>query len=105
MTKEEVIRKIAEEKTVEQIIQNISKKDDDLLNDLAQDIYISLMEKSELLITKLYESNQIRFYITRIVINNIFSKNSPFYTKYKKFTQNMDELTTNIINNEQSWNR
>lgn len=92
MTKNEIIGKIAKKRMVEDIVHNISKKDDDQLNDLSQEIYISLMEKDEEKIVKLYEDNQLRFFITRMVINNIHSKNSPFYCKYKKFTNNMEEL-------------
>ena len=87
---------IAKEKVVEQIVSNIAKSSDDLLNDLVQEIYLDLLEKDEDKIVKLYESNQIRFFITRIVINNLHSKNSPYWCKIKSFTHNMNEITGDI---------
>ena len=96
MTKNEVVSIIAKEKVVEQIVSNIAKSSDDLLNDLVQEIYLDLLEKDEDKIVKLYESNQIRFFITRIVINNLHSKNSPFWCKIKSFTHNMNEITGDI---------
>ena len=96
MTKNEVVEKLAKERLVEQIVSNISKSSDDLLNDLVQEIYLDLLEKDEDKIVKLYESNQIRFFITRIVINNLHSKNSPFWCKIKSFTHNMNEIVGDI---------
>ena len=96
MTKNEVVSIIAKEKVVEQIVSNIAKSADDLLNDLVQEIYLDLLEKDEDKIVKLYESNQIRFFITRIVINNLHSKNSPYWCKIKSFTHNMNEITGDI---------
>lgn len=87
---------IAKERMVETIVSNIAKSSDDLLNDLVQEIYLDLLQKDEGKIVKLYESNQIRYFITRIVINNIHSKNSPYWCKIKSFTHNMNEIIGDI---------
>ena len=84
MTKNEVVEIIAKEKVVEQIVSNIAKTSDDLLNDLVQEIYLDLLTKSEEKIVKLYETNQLRFFIVRMATNNLFSKNSPYYQTFKK---------------------
>ena len=88
MTKNEVISIIAKEKVVEQICSNIAKSADcdDTLKDLSQEIYLDLLSKSEEKIVNLYETNQIRFFVVRMVTNNLFSKNSPFYQTFKKNT-------------------
>lgn len=96
MTKNEVVNIIAKERMVEQICSNIAKSSDDLLNDLVQEIYLDLLQKDEDKIVKLYESNQMRYFITRMIINNLHSTNSPFWCKYKRFTQNMNEITKDI---------
>lgn len=75
---------IAKEKVVEQIVSNIAKSSDDLLNDLVQEIYLDLLSKSEEKIVNLYETNQLRFFIVRMATNNLFSKNSPYYQTFKK---------------------
>ena len=95
MTKNEVIGKLAKERLVEQIVSNIAKTNSDVLNDLSQEIYLDLLEKDEQKIVKLYETNQIRFFVVRMILNNLFSKNSPFYQTFKKnanLTVNIDGL-------------
>ena len=86
MTKNEVISIIAKERMVEQICSNIAKSADcdDTLKDLSQEIYLDLLSKDEEKIVNLYETNQIRFFVVRMVTNNLFSKNSPFYQTFKK---------------------
>ena len=97
MTKNEVVSIIAKEKVVEQICSNIAKSADcdDTLKDLSQEIYLDLLSKDEDKIVNLYETNQIRFFVVRMVTNNLFSKNSPFYQTFKKNTNatiNIDDL-------------
>ena len=96
MTKNDVIATIAKERMVEQIVSNIAKSADSLLQDLQQDIYIDLLAKEDDKIVNLYESGQLKFFITRMVINNIHSKNSPFWCKYKRFSHNANEITGDI---------
>ena len=78
-----IVEKIAKEGLVESIIRNITKnsKDEDL-RDLANDIYLELLEKPENILLCIYERNQIQYYLTRIVLNNVNSKTSRFYYKY-----------------------
>lgn len=84
MDKYKIIDEISKNKIVEEIVYNIGSKDDEDLKDLVQDIYINLLEKEDSLIENLYSTNQLKFYIVKMVVNNIHSKNSPYYTKYKK---------------------
>lgn len=95
MTKNEVISVIAKEKMVETAIANIAKTNSDVLNDLSQNIYLDLLSKDEDKIINLYETNQLRFFIVRMILNNLFSKNSPFYQTFRKnanLTVNIDDL-------------
>ena len=84
MDKYKIIDEISKQKIVEEIVYNIGSKDDEDLKDLIQDIYINLLEKEDSLIETLYNTNQLKYFIIRMVVNNIHSKNSPYYTKYKK---------------------
>lgn len=95
MTKNEIIGRLAKERLVETAIANIAKTNSDVLNDLSQNIYLDLLQKDEQKIVKLYESNQIRFFVVRMILNNLFSKNSPFYQVFRKNTNttvNIDDL-------------
>lgn len=84
MTKNEVVNIIAKERLVETIVSNIAKSSDDLLNDLSQEIYLDLLQKDEDKIINLYETNQMRYFVVRMVTNNLFSKNSPYYQVFRK---------------------
>ena len=87
MTKIQIIEELAKNRTVETLISNIVKhKWNDTYNDLAQMIY---EEKNENLIQKLYQNqesnNELNAFLIRMIINNIFSKNSPFYYQFGKY--------------------
>lgn len=98
--KKEIIGKIANDKVVEQIITNITKdNDDDTLKDLSQMIYVWLMEDDEEKIESMYSKNQLNYYITRMVINNLHSKNSRYYYMFKKPEQHED--IKNVIYGEE----
>lgn len=84
MSKYKIIDEISKDKIVEEVVYNIGDRGDEDLKDLIQDIYINLLEKEDSLIETLYNTNQLKFYIVKMVVNNIHSKNSPYYTKYKK---------------------
>ena len=84
MDKYKIIDEISKDKLVEEVVYNIGNKGDEDLKDLIQDIYINLLEKEDNLIETLYNTNQLKYFIIRMVVNNIHSKNSPYYTKYKK---------------------
>ena len=84
MDKYKIIDEISKQKIVEEVVYNIGDKGDEDLKDLIQDIYINLLEKEDSLIETLYNTNQLKYFIIRMVVNNIHSKNSPYYTKYKK---------------------
>ena len=84
MDKYKIIDEISKDKLVEEIVYNIDYRGDEDLKDLIQDIYINLLEKEDNLIETLYNTNQLKYFIIRMVVNNIHSKNSPYYTKYKK---------------------
>lgn len=91
MTKIQIIEELARNRTVETLISNIVKhKWNDTHNDLAQMIYEDLLtKKDENLIQRLYENqesnNELNAFLIRIILNNIFSKNSPFYYQFGKY--------------------
>lgn len=84
MTRNDVIEEIAKTGLLHTIIQNIGGTTDEDLKDLEQDIYLDLYTKEEKLLTDLYEKGQLKFYLARIVSNNIHSSSSRYFTTYKK---------------------
>lgn len=74
ITKDQVIKFIAENRLVEEIVHNVGGNSDEDLKDLIQDIYMELFKKDEALLVNLYENKNINFYLSRIITNNISSK-------------------------------
>lgn len=88
-----IIEKLALNKTVETIIANITKnKDDDTLKDLAQMIYLDLLQKPYAKIEELDKNNQLNFFITRMVLNSINSKTSRYYYEIKRYNAITEEI-------------
>jgi len=87
MTRAEIIEEVAGRRQVEQIVHNICKTSEPELFDLAQMIYEILLTYDETKIIDLYEHGQLGFFIVRIVKNQYFSRNSPFYREYRKFNR------------------
>lgn len=82
----QTVEQIAKEMIVEEIVGNITKNSkEEEYRDLVNDIYLTLLEKSEETLKSIYERNQIRYFITRIVMNNLKSKTSPFFYAYKRY--------------------
>jgi hypothetical protein len=101
MNKEQILTNLFNNKAVEEIINNITKTQTE--EDLAQDIYLALCEKDEDLIVKLFENNQLMYFITRMVLNNVRSVTSPYYYKYKRFENNkvsLDEIRRSFPDTE-----
>ena len=95
MTKAEIINDIAKRKVVEDIIAHIGKGTYPYVDDLAQDLYLELIEKEENKIQNLYEKKQLNFFITRMVMNNLLSKNSRYYYNYIRWDEKKTELKIN----------
>lgn len=105
MTKYEVIDIIAKEHIVERIVNKLlssSKNPFDCPEDLIQDVYLLLIEKSDKLIVDLYERGELGYYILKVVRNQLLSVNSKYYYTYIKLGANSDDLTqaTNTITTE-----
>ena len=85
-----IVDKLARNRVVEDMIKNMNIND--YPDDLAQEIYLILLEYDKEKIEEMYNKNQINFFISRIITNQAFSKNSPFYLNYKKWDFNKEDL-------------
>lgn len=85
-----IVDKLARGRVVEDMIKNMNIND--YPDDLAQEIYLILLEYDKDKIEDIYNKNQINFFISRIITNQAFSKNSPFYLNYKKWDLNKEDL-------------
>ena len=93
-----IVGRIAECRTVEDLVRNVthhSKIDADLA-DLVQIIYFALLQTDVKRLEYLVTSGGIRFYIVRMIQNQYFSKNSPFYMEIRKFSDRTSEISSQI---------
>lgn len=96
-SKYEIINELATNKKIEQFVSNTAKTNAPELDDLAQDIYLALLEYDDEKIEGMYERNELDFFIARMIVNQYISTSSPFYTKYKKFINLSEEIKNNNI--------
>lgn len=103
MTNAQIINYVANSKIVEEIIGGITYskfENKENLKDLAQDIYLQLLQMDTKKLNDLYCKNQLRYWITRIITNNIHSKTSPYYYQYKKAQMQSVSISEIDIDNE-----
>ena len=93
-----IVGQIAERRTVEDLVRNITHHSqlDANLADLVQIIYFALLQTDVKRLEDLTSSGGMRFYIVRMIQNQYFSKNSPFYAEIRKFSDRMSEITSQI---------
>ena len=63
-----------------------------LIDDLTQEICLILLSQDDITIQSLHETNQLRYFIARIITNQVLSTTSPFHKKYR-----LQKLKTPII--------
>ena len=85
MSTREVVERVAREGWIEECIKTVSggvwRSE---YSDLAQDILIELLNQSK--VVDLYKKGQLRYFIMRIVRNNIQSNTSRFFYRYRRFS-------------------
>jgi len=94
-TNREIVNDLGNAKVVEKIIEKITStgaKDPDSLPDLAQDVYLSLLYDKNLPEVDDDGENHLRYYITRILLNNICSSTSRYYRTYIRPRQQKEDI-------------
>ena len=102
-TNAQIINEIANGGLVEEIIQGVSYskfENTENIKDLAQDIYLQLLQMDTKKLNDLYIKKQLRYWIARIVVNSIHSKTSPYFYTYKKEQMQSVSISDIDIDNE-----
>lgn len=96
----EIINFILKTRLVETCVQYRLNKctNKDWVLDMVQEVYLWLCEYDIEKLNNAYINNHLSALITRFIINQFFSKTSPFYKKFKKFDLNSDEITQTELN-------
>lgn len=87
------IQEIAEKHILEKMVSKLADASDvrlGFLKDLAQDIYVSLLEQQDRI--EAMPTTEQLLYIQRVVYNNLKSKTSRYYYNYKRYAEKKAEL-------------
>lgn len=87
MTKREIVERLAREERVEEIIRNVARTSSLApdLRDLAQMVYLWVLEYDEDKIVDLWESDAIGFFLIRIILNQYRSRDSPWRDAFHRY--------------------
>lgn len=90
-----MLNKIANERLVEEICKNLGVSPK-YMDDLVQEIYLILLEYDQEKLQSIYDKGQFNFFLTRIIKNQYFSNTSPFFKKYRKYYDMVDD-NNNVV--------
>lgn len=87
MTKMEIIDRMARDRFVEQVVENIARRriTGDLA-DLCQMTYLFLLETDDEKIADLWTKSQMGFYVACIIRKQLLASSSQFLRAYRKFS-------------------
>ena len=97
MSNNQIVDKLVKAHILDDIVNKITNNSrDEDLNDLKQDILLSLLQDNKL--PGIYERHQLGYYLSRIVLNNVASSTSPYYRVYKRPRKLNDGITVALLN-------
>tara|TARA_B100001093_G_C26594876_1_gene913213 strand:- start:203 stop:700 length:498 start_codon:yes stop_codon:yes gene_type:complete len=84
LSKNEIVEK--EYNSIVEICTNVLRSNKDLhfRDDLVQEVCLILLTQNNESIQTIYEQGHFKFYIARIITNQVFSSTSPFHKKYRQ---------------------
>lgn len=86
MDNNDIVTALEKEKVVETMVDNLLVPEV-YRDDLIEETYLILLEYDHDRLQSIYDKGDIRFFTSRIITNQINSKTSPFYYKYKRYNQ------------------
>lgn len=84
-----IVEEIFNSNLLSTLFKNMSVKGNDF-EDLKQEILLILLEYDEQKIIEMYNNKQLKWFIIKLIKNQYFSVNSPYYKKYKKYYNLID---------------
>ena len=89
---------LAEYWTLKEVNDAFAKmQPEELQYDLKAEVFLVLCEMNEEKLIGMYERNELKFYIVRIMLNMIKSDRSNFYKSYRNYTEYVDNDTEAIV--------
>lgn len=97
MNRNEIVEKLAKGKEIEKIVTVILfNEEKNNLDDLVNDMYLYLLTTDPKKIERLYNDNELGFYLLKMVRLQIYSTSSSYHRLYRK---NYEEISIDKIKN------
>lgn len=94
MTRQEIAEQLARERVVEQLVCNTAHAPLSAdLQDLCQIVYLILLTYDEDKIIRLWESGAIRFFLARVISNQLHLPRSQFDAQIRRFRSRSEDIT------------
>jgi hypothetical protein len=94
MNKNEIIIWLNDNKILNESIKKICQNENHI-EDLRSELFLTLCEKSDDEIVSLYESKNMIWWCLRFLKNQYHSKSSPFHKMYRRRTDELDDVIEN----------
>ena len=94
-TAAEIVEALARERRVETLVKNVCKTSGPDMGDLAQIVYLALLQTPAPLLNDLVENGQMDFYAVRIIKNQYYGRKSRFHLDTRAFRDRTVELKPN----------
>lgn len=95
MDKQQLYEAIITSKIVEKMVHKV-ERNSSYVNDVINDIYIVILEMDPDTLMELYKKNEINYYISRIITNQL-SRNGQLNKKYKKWENKRLSINEEIL--------
>lgn len=90
-----MLEELAKSKVVEELCRNIGVSSN-YIDDLTQEVYLIMLEYDQEKLKEIYERGDIKYWLTRVITNQYCSNTSPFYKKYRKYYDFVDDNNLEI---------
>lgn len=90
-----MLEELAKNKVVEELCKNIGVNSN-YIDDLVQEVYLIMLEYDQEKLKEIYEKGDIKFWLTRVITNQYCSNTSPFYKKFRKYYDFVDDNNLEI---------
>ncbi len=93
-----IVEDLAHNRFVETLVLNVTHQSRIFgeIADLTQIIYLALLEMDSARLQTLVRSKELKFFVIRMITNQYYSVNSPFYKEIRKFKMKSCELSSQI---------
>ena len=75
-----------------------SKSDKQWADDIEQEMWMWMLTYDIEKLSDAYENNHLNALISKVLVNQIFSKTSPFHKNYRRYDNITDEITPKEMN-------